>query len=266
MSVEISEKAVIGKNVKLGTGVKIAPFAVIEDDVQIGDNTTIGASAYIGSHTAIGKNCRIFNGASVGTVAQDLKYRDEDASLEIGDNTIIREFCTLNKGTAANNGITKIGSNCALLAYCHIAHDCVVGDFFVASNNLAMAGHVTVGRNVQCGGNVGIHQFINIGDYSFIGAGSYVSMDIVPYSLVGGTKWDAFVAGHNNIGLERNGFSQEDVSAIKKMYKIIFRKGLTLEAAKEEIEAQLPKNEVSERVLNLIEKSQRGLLRMRNQE
>ena len=266
MSVEISEKAVVGKNVELGNGVKIAPFAVIEDNVQIGEGTTIGASAFVGSNTKIGKNCRIFNGASVGTIAQDLKYRDEDASLEIGDRTIIREFCTLNKGTAANNGITKVGNDCALLAYCHVAHDCVVGDFFIASNNLAIAGHTTIGRNVICGGNVGIHQFTKIGDYSFIGAYSYITMDVVPYSLVGVSDGNAFIAGHNKVGLERNGFSAEDVSAIKKMYKIIFRKGLTLENAKSAIEAELPKNAVSERVLNFIEKSQRGLLRMRNQD
>jgi len=266
MSVEINDKAVVGKNVELGEGVKIAPFAVIEDNVQIGAGTIIGASAYIGSNTKIGANCRIFNGASVGTIAQDLKYRDEDASLEIGDNTMIREFCTLNKGTAANNGITKIGNNCALLAYCHIAHDCVVGDYFVASNNLAMAGHTTVGRNVICGGNVGIHQFSHIGDYSFIGAYSYITMDVVPYSLVGVSKGDAFIAGHNKVGLERNGFSAEDVSEIKKMFKILFRKDLTLEAAKSAIEAEMQKNEVSARVLNFIEKSQRGLLRMRNKD
>lgn len=266
MSVEISEKAVIGKNVELGSGVKIAPFAVIEDNVQIGNKTTIGASALIGSNTKIGENCRIFNGASVGTIAQDLKYRDEDASLEIGDRTIIREFCTLNKGTAANNGITKIGNDCALLAYCHIAHDCVVGDFFVASNNLAIAGHTTIGRNVICGGNVGIHQFTHVGDYSFIGAYAYVTMDIVPYSLVGMSDGNTFIAGHNKVGLERNGFSAEDVSEIKKMYKILFRKGLPLETAVATIKAELPENAVTKRVLDLIEKSQRGLLRMRIQE
>jgi len=266
MNVEISEKAVVGKNVELGDGVKIAPFAVIEDNVQIGSGTTIGASAYIGSNTKIGENCRIFNGASVGTIAQDLKFRDEDASLEIGNNTIIREFCTLNKGTAANNGITKVGNNCALLAYCHIAHDCVVGDYFVASNNLAMAGHTTVGRNVICGGMVGIHQFSQIGDYSFIGAGAYINMDIVPYSLVGVAGGNTFIAGHNKVGLERNGFTTEDVSAIKKMYKILFRKGLIIEDAKAAIIAELPKNAVSQRVLDLIEKSQRGLMRMRIQD
>jgi UDP-N-acetylglucosamine acyltransferase len=129
-----------------------------------------------------------------------------------------------------------------------------------------MAGHTTVGRNVICGGIVGIHQFVNIGDYSFIGAGSYISMDILPYSLVGNAAGNAFIAGHNKVGLERNGFSAEDVSAIKKMYKIIFRKGLTLENAKVEIETELPKNAVSQRILDFVEKSQRGLLRMRNQE
>ena len=263
MSVQISEKAVIGKNLELGTGVQIAPFAVIEDNVQIADGAIIGSYAFIGSNTKIGKDCRIFNGASVGTVAQDLKYRDEAATLEIGDRTIIREFCTLNKGTSANNGITKIGSDCALLAYCHIAHDCEVGDFFVSSNGLAMAGHTTVGRNVICGGNVGIHQFTVIGDYSFIGAYAYVNMDIVPYSLVAIADGSTFIAGHNKVGLERNGFTNEDVSAIKKMYKLLFRSGLTLEDAKAKIVSQMSDDDIRKRMLEFLNKSQRGLLRTR---
>ena len=263
MSVEISEKAVVGKNVELGDGVKIAPFAVIEDNVKIGNATTVGANAYIGSNTTIGNDCRIFNGASVGTIAQDLKYKDEDASLTIGDRAIIREFVTINKGTSANNGITKIGNDCALLAYCHVAHDCEVGDFFVASNNLAMAGHTTIGRNVICGGNVGIHQFTIVGDYSFIGAYSYLTMDVVPYSLVGMSDGNTFVAGHNKVGLQRNGFSEADVSAIKKMHKLLFRSGLTLEEAKIKIAEELPQNDVSKRMLDFVGKSKRGLLRTR---
>ena len=263
MSVEISDKAVVGKNAELGDGVKIAAFAVIEDNVKIGDNTIVGSHAYIGSNTSIGKDCRIFNSASLGAVAQDLKYRDEDASLQIGDRTIIREFVTANKGTKANNGITKIGNDCALLAYCHIAHDCEVGDFFVASNNLAMAGHTIVGRNVICGGNVGIHQFTKIGDYSFIGAYAYITMDIAPYSLVGMADGNTFIAGHNKVGLQRNGFSQDEVSDIKKMHKILFRSKLSLEEAKAKITEELPADEVRQRVLDFIESSQRGLLRMR---
>jgi UDP-N-acetylglucosamine acyltransferase len=266
MSVEISEKAVIGKNVELADGVKIAAFAVIEDNVVIGDNTSVGSHAYIASNTAIGKNCRIFNGASVGTIAQDLKYREEDASLSIGDRVIIREFVTINKGTSANNGRTLVGNDCALLAYCHVAHDCEVGDFFVASNNLAMAGHTIVGRNVICGGNVSIHQFTHIGDYSFIGANSYVSMDIVPYSLVGTSGGDTFIAGHNKVGLERNNFSIEDVSKIKKTYKLLFRSNLSLEDAKDAIAKEVGRNLISQNILDFIEKSQRGLLRIRNKE
>jgi UDP-N-acetylglucosamine acyltransferase len=266
MSVEISEKAIIGKNAEFGNNVKIAPFAIIEDNVVIDDYTTIGSHAYIGSHTKIGKNCRIFNGASVGTIAQDLKYRDEDAFLFIGDEVIIREFVTINKGTSANNGITKIGNNCALLAYCHVAHDCEVGDFFVASNNLAMAGHTTIGRNVICGGNVSIHQFTHIGDYSFIGANSYVSMDIVPYSLIGTADGETFVAGHNKVGLERNGFSADDISKIKKIYKLLFFRELSVSEAKKQILNEVGQNTISQRVLDFIEKSQRGLLRVRSKE
>ena len=266
MSAEVSEKAIVGKRAKLGSNVKIAPFAVIEDNAVIGDNTVIGSHAYIASNTTIGKDCRIFNGASVGTIAQDLKYRDEDASLFIGDRAIIREFVTINKGTAANNGVTRIGNDCALLAYCHVAHDCEIGDFFVASNNLAMAGHTTIGRNVICGGNVSIHQFTRIGDYSFIGANSYISMDIIPYSLVGTANGEPFIAGHNKVGLERNGFDAQDISKIKKMYKLLFFRGFSLTEAKERILSEVGQDAVSQRVLDFLEKSQRGLLRVRNKE
>ncbi len=263
MSIIVDERAVIGKNVELGEGVTVAPFAVIDDNVTIGAGTSIGSHAFIGSHTTIGEECRIFNGASVGTIAQDLKYREEDAFLKIGNRTQIREFCTLNKGTSANNGLTIVGDDCALLAYCHIGHDCEVGNHFVASNNLAMAGHVITGDHVTCGGNVSVHQFTRIGDYSFLGANQYLTMDVVPYSLVGGNGDGAFIATINKVGLERNGFSKEQLSELKKAYRTIFRKGLALSEALTTISGDFPESDVVKSLVTFIEKSQRGITRMK---
>ncbi len=263
MSVTIDERAVIGKNVELGEGVTVAPFAVIDDNVTIGAGTSVGSHAFIGSHTTIGDDCRIFNGASVGTIAQDLKYREEDAFLKIGNRTQIREFCTLNKGTSANNGLTIVGDDCALLAYCHIGHDCEVGNHFVASNNLAMAGHVIAGDNVTCGGNVSVHQFTRIGDYAFVGANQYLTMDVVPYALVGGNGDSAFIASINKVGLERNGFTKEQASIIKKAYRILFRKGLSLDEATAQILSDFPESKEVAFLVDFISKSERGITRMR---
>lgn len=262
MAVQIDERAIVGKNVELGDNVQISPYAVLEDNIKIGAGTIIGAHAYIGSNTTIGDDCRIFNGASVGTIAQDLKYKDEDAYLIVGDRTQIREFCTLNKGTAENNGVTKVGSDCALLAYCHIAHDCIVGDHFVSSNALTMAGHVKIGDHVTCGGKVSIHQFTQVGDQCFLGANTFVKMDAVPFSLVSGDSNSASIYGINKVGLERRGFTKEDMSAIKMAYKFIFRKKLSLEDAKAQIIEKWPDNEHIANLLAFCERSNRGLIRM----
>lgn len=262
MAVHIDERAIIGKNVELGDNVQIAPYAVLEDNITIGAGTKVGAHAYIGSNTTIGEKCVIFNGASVGTIAQDLKFKDEDAFLIVGDRTQIREFCTLNKGTEENNGVTKVGNDCALLAYCHIAHDCVVGDHFVASNSLAMAGHVKVGDHVTCGANVSIHQFSQVGDQCFLGANTFVKMDVVPFSLVAGDSNSASIYGINKVGLERRGFSKDDMSAIKMAYKYIFRKKLTLDEAKSVIIEKWPENPYIAQLLKFCDGSQRGLIRM----
>lgn len=260
MAVDIDARAVIGKNVEFGANVSIAPYVFIEDNVFIGDNTTIGAGAYIGENTTIGRDCKISNNTTVGTIAQDLKYGGEEAFLIIGDRAIIREYCTINRGTVANDGYTRIGDDLALLAYGHVGHDSEIGNKFTASNGLAMAGHVKVGDNVICGGNVSIHQFTSIGSHSFIGANSYVTMDIVPYALVGNDGTSPFISSVNKIGLERRGFSKEELSNLKSAYKILFRSGLTLDEAKKSLNSN---EELTKNILNFMEISKRGLLRVR---
>lgn len=262
MSSEIHSTAIIGDNVSLGENVSIKPYAVIEDNVNIGDKVTIGSHALIGTNTTIGDGSTIFNGASVGTIPQDLKYEGEDTTLVIGKNTIIREFCTINRGTV-ENGSTVIGDNCALLAYCHVAHDCVLGNNVVISNSLSMAGHVKVGDFVVIGGDSAVHQFCKIGSYSMIGARSFITKDVVPFSLCAkGEAGAERVVGINKVGLERRGFDESRRRVIKNAYKILFRKGYTIKDASVELEKEYADNKDIEFLLEFINSSERGLYNM----
>lgn len=258
----IHPTAIIATGAELGSDVTVAPYAVIEDDVIIGDGTQIGAHALIGAATRIGRNCRIFNGASVGTIPQDLKFKGEYTTLHIGDNAIIREFCTINRGTQAA-GKTVIGNNCALLAYCHVGHDCIIGDNLVASNSLAMAGHVEVGNHVGLGGGCNIHQFCRIGDHAFIaGGGVRLLKDAVPFAMIGGDQADPRVYGINSVGLERRGFDAERRLKIKRAYRVLFRQGLTIPQALDALTAQYAADEDITLLVDFVKHSQRGIIRM----
>ncbi|MBD3319958.1 MAG: acyl-ACP--UDP-N-acetylglucosamine O-acyltransferase, partial [Chitinivibrionales bacterium] len=219
-TMNIHSTALVSPDSEIDDTVEIGAYAIVESNVRIADGCSIGPHALIASGTRLGSNCRIFNGASVGTVPQDLKFDGEHTLLEIGDNTVIREFCTLNRGTSAL-GKTSIGKNCLIMAYCHVAHDCRVGDDVIISNNLAMAGHVEVGSNVTIGGVVAIHQFCRIGDFAFIGATSYLNMDVVPYALCAGNP--PSIRSINKIGLERRGFNVERQRKIKRAYRMLFK-------------------------------------------
>ena len=203
----VSEKAKIGKNVQ------IEPFAVIYDDVVIGDNCYIGANVVIFPGARIGNNCKIFPGASI---PQDLKFDNEYTTVEIGNNNTIREFVTINRGTAAS-GKTVVGDNNLIMAYVHIAHDCVVGNNCVLANNTTLAGHITIEDYVITGGMSAIHQFVHIGQHAILAGGSLVDKDIPPYVKVG--KFPASYCGINSVGLHRRGFSQEDINEIQAIYK-----------------------------------------------
>lgn len=263
MSVSVDSRAVLGKNVELGEGVVISPFAVIEDNVTIGAGTIIDAHAYIGSNTTLGSKCHVYNGSSIGTIAQDLKFHGEDCYLTIGDRTTFREFCTINKGTEANQGYTRIGNDCTFLAYCHVGHDCEIGNHLIASNNLGLAGHVIVGDHVTCGGYAKVHQFTQIGDHAFLGANTYVTMDVVPFALVGSDGDGAFIAMMNKVGLERRGYSSDDLSLIQKAYKVLFRQGLALSEATALLATEFPDSAIIAQMLRFIDGSKRGLTRMK---
>ncbi|WP_035586701.1 acyl-ACP--UDP-N-acetylglucosamine O-acyltransferase [Hippea jasoniae] len=259
MGIQIHPTAIIEDNVELGENVKIGPNVNIKSQVVIGDNTTIEANAYIGSYTKIGKNCRIFPSAVVGTIPQDLKFKGEFSQLIIGDNTTIREFCMINRGTKGGGGITKIGSNTLIMAYVHIAHDCIIGNSVIIANAVQFAGHVVVEDNAVIGGMSAIHQFVRIGKFAMIGGMSGVALDVAPFCLANGNR--ATLHGLNLIGLKRNGFSHEEIERLKEAYKTIFKSKLTFQEAYEKL-----KNSPSVNVIHMIEflkASSRGFCRDR---
>ena len=247
----VSEKAKIGKNVQ------IEPFAVIYDDVVIGDNCYIGANVVIFPGARIGNNCRIFPGASIAAIPQDLKFDNEYTTVEIGDNNTIREFVTINRGTAAS-GKTVVGNNNLIMAYVHIAHDCVVGNNCVLANNTTLAGHITIEDYVITGGMSAIHQFVHVGQHSILAGGSLVDKDIPPFIKV--CKFPASYCGINSVGLHRRGFSQEDINEIQAIYKIVFQSGLMYSKALEEVKS-LKQTKYTNIIATFIEKADRGLIK-----
>ena len=213
---------------ELGAGVSIGPFTVVEDGAVVGDGTAIHANALIGAGARIGPNCVIHHGAVVGHVPQDLKYRGEPSTCEIGEKTIIREYATLHRGTG-DEGRTIIGSECMIMGYCHIAHDCRLGDHVIMANAAMLAGHVEVQDFVIIGGITPVHQFVRIGAHAMIGGGLRIPKDVPPFALVGGTP--AVFEGLNQIGLRRRGFTRETIDAIHAAYQQLYRSGLNVSQA-----------------------------------
>jgi UDP-N-acetylglucosamine acyltransferase len=256
----IHPTAIIEPGAQIGANVIIGPYAVIEGDVVIGDETRIDPHAMIGNGSRVGNRCRVFMGASIGLEPQDKKYAGEKTLTIIGDDTVIREYVTINRGTNAS-GETRVGARGWIMAYCHIAHDCVVGDDVTISNSLAMAGHVIVGNHVTIGGIVSINQFSRIGDHAMIGARARIASDIVPYALVGTEPLR--IAGTNKIGLERRGFSAEQIKNITNAYRVLFRDGLPLNDALAKIEEDFSGDADVKRLTDFVKESERGFLRMR---
>ncbi len=250
--------AVIASGAQLGDSVAVGPFAVIEDNVYIGDGCEIGPHTLIASGARLGKNVKVHNGAVVGTVPQDLKFGGEETQLVVGDNTVIREFATLNRGTH-HRGETRVGANCLLMAYSHVAHDCILGDNVIMSNSVNLAGHVEIGEYATLGGLVPVHQFVKIGAHAMIGGACRVPMDILPYSLYGGQP--PIVMGINQIGLKRRGFAPETLAALEKTFRIIFRSKLNTTQAVERIKAEMELIPEVQLVLDFIANSERGISR-----
>lgn len=231
----IHPTALVDAAAQIDASVTIGPYAVIGPHVVLGAGTTVGAHCVIEGHTTIGRDNRIFQFASLGAAPQDKKYAGEPTRLVIGDRNTIREFCTFNTGTVQDQGVTTIGDDNWVMAYVHIAHDCVVGNQTILANNATLAGHVQVDDYAIIGGLTGIHQFTKVGAHVMAGFASHISQDVPPFMMVDGNP--LAVRGLNLEGLRRRGFSPERLAAIKQMHRLLYRQGLTLEAAHSAIAA-----------------------------
>lgn len=248
----------IHPNAKLATNVKIDPFTVIHPNVEIGEGTWIGSNVTIMEGARIGKNCRIFPGAVISAIPQDLKYDGEVTTVEIGDNCTIREFVTINRGSK-DRYTTKVGNNCLIMAYSHIAHDCIVGNDCIMSNNTQMAGHVVMGDNSILAGMCAVHQFVHIGKHCFVAGGSLVSKDVPPYIKAGRTPLS--YAGVNSVGLKRKGFSVNSINQILDIYRIIYNRGLNTSQALLHIEEEFPASDERDEIVTFIQESGRGIIK-----
>ncbi len=257
---KIHETAVIHAGARLGKDVEVGPYAVIGENVLIGDGTKIGAHVVIDGWTSIGRNCVIYPGASIGSDPQDLKFKGEKSYVFIGDNTKIREFATVNRATGEGEE-TRIGSNCLLQAYTHVAHNCIVGNYVIMSNAATLAGHVIVEDRVVIGGLAGVHQFVKVGRNAMIGGLTKVTQDIPPFVIVDGHP--ARVSGLNNVGISRAGISEVAKRNLKKAYKILYRSGLSLSQAIAVMEQELESCEEVEHFLRFLRNAERGICRTR---
>ncbi|MCF6266951.1 MAG: acyl-ACP--UDP-N-acetylglucosamine O-acyltransferase [Desulfuromusa sp.] len=256
----IHSTAIIASGAELDSSVTVGPYTVIGEHVRIGAGTTIGPHAVIEGYTEIGCDNQIFQFASVGAIPQDLKFSGEVSYLKIGNRNRIREFVTIHLGTEDGGGITTVGNDNLIMAYAHVAHDCIVKDHVILANAATLAGHVEVGDYAILGGLSAVHQFARVGCHVMASGGSMIGQDVVPYAIVQGDR--AKVVGLNLTGLKRRGFSPEALSNIKKLYKLVFRSNLKLEEAIAEIEEQFDpaKLEVAT-YLDFLKKSERGLAR-----
>ncbi len=255
----IHPTAVIDSKARIGTNVSIGPYTVIGADVEIGDGTWIGPHVVINGPTRIGRDNKIFQFSSLGEVPQDKKYGGEPTTLEIGDRNVIREGCTFNRGTVQDRGYTRIGNDNWIMAYVHLAHDCVVGNNTIFANNTSLAGHVIVDDHVVLGGFTLILQFCRVGQHAFTSFASMVQKDIPPYVTVSG-HW-AKPYGLNTEGMRRRGFSKETMEVLRKAYKIIYRSNLRLEEALQELAPLGQDHAEVQAMIDFISKSERGIAR-----
>lgn len=255
----IDPRAIVHPKAELADDVKVGPFSVIGPEVQIDSGTEIGPHVVIKGPTIIGKENTIYQFSSIGEDPQDKKYADEITRLEIGDRNVIREFCTMHRGTLQDQGLTLIGSDNLFMAYTHVAHDCVIGDHVIMANGASIAGHVKLGDHAILGGFTLVHQFTQIGEYSFSAMGSAITQDIPPYVMVGGRPTRPH--GINSVGMERNGKSPEVIRQIRQAYKILYKNNLRLEDAIEEMEGMAGDSDELSNMVSFLRNVTRGILR-----
>jgi UDP-N-acetylglucosamine acyltransferase len=254
----ISTLAYIHPNAQIGEHVTIEPFAVVYENTQIGDNTWIGPHAVIMQGARIGRDCKIHAGAVISNIPQDLKFKGEETVAIIGDRTIIRECATVNRGTADKDK-TEVGEDCLLMAYVHVAHDCVLDNHCILSNGVQLAGHVEVGYHAILGGTSAVHQFVKIGAHAMIGGGSLVTKDVPPYIIA--ARYPVDFEGVNLVGLRRRGFSNQQITQIQEVYRLVYQSGLNTTQALEEIETTLETSEERDLILNFIKSATRGIVK-----
>ncbi|GAB1410816.1 acyl-ACP--UDP-N-acetylglucosamine O-acyltransferase [Desulfovibrionales bacterium] len=258
MATSIHPTAIVHERVQLGIDVRIGPYAILEEDVRIGDRTVIEASAHVKRFTTLGEDNHVFSMACVGGEPQDLKFHGEVTSLLIGDRNKIREFSTIHRGTEGGGGRTTVGSDNLMMAYSHIAHDCIIGDNNVLANAATLAGHVVVGDHVVVGGLSATHQFVQIGDFAFVGGKTGVAQDVPPFMLAVGER--ASLRGLNLIGLRRHGFTSEEIQALKATYKLLWRSNQERNEVIQQVETELGHFPQVIKLLDFIRSSKRGTI------
>ena len=255
----IHGSAIIDRAARLGEGVSVGPFSVIGPHVEVGEGTWIGAHVVLDGRTRIGRHNKIFHFSSIGAPPQDKKYGGEPTAVEIGDNNTIREYVTINRGTAQDIGTTRVGNDNWIMAYVHFAHDCQIGNKTIFANACQLAGHVTVGDWAIFGATTLVHQFVHIGAHAFTGMGTYLPQDLPPFVMAAGNMAKPY--GINSEGLKRRGFSPEAIAALKRAYRTLYRSGLSLEDAKQDLASQVAECPAVGDILDFLARSKRGIIR-----
>jgi UDP-N-acetylglucosamine acyltransferase len=255
----IHSSAIIERGAHLGEGVSVGPYSVIGPKVEIGAGTWVGAHVVLDGRIRIGRNNKIFHFSSLGAPPQDKKYAGEDTAVEIGDDNTIREYVTINRGTAQDVGVTRLGNNNWVMAYVHFAHDCQIGNNTIFANSCQLAGHVIVGDWVIFGATTLVHQFVHIGAHAFTGMGTYLAQDLPPYVKAAGNMAQPY--GINSEGLRRRGFSAEHIMGLKRAYRTLYRSGLALEEARRLLEGQASACPPVRAFVEFLDASKRGIIR-----
>lgn len=255
---EIHSSAIVSPKAEIADNVSIGPYSVIDEGVIIGEGSKIASSVRLATGAVIGKNVQISHGAVIGTAPQDLKFGGEVTRAVIGDNTVIREYVTINRGTKAH-GEASVGKNCFVMSYAHIAHDCIVGNNVILANSVNLAGHVEIDDWATLGGVLPVHQFVKIGAHCMIGGGFRVQQDICPYAMVAG--YPLKVVGINSIGLRRRGFAPETIKKLEQTFKLLFFSGLNTTQAVERINGEIEKTPEIDNILGFLGRSNRGIVK-----
>ena len=256
---EVHRTALVDSAARLAKGVVVGPYTVIGPKVEVGEGTWIGAHVVLDGRMTIGRNNKIFHFASLGAPPQDKKYGGEDTAVEIGDGNTIREYVTMNRGTALDAGVTRVGNDNWVMAYVHFAHDCQIGNHTIFANACQLAGHVTVGDWAIFGATTLVHQFVHIGAHAFTGMGTYLPQDLPPYVTAAGNMAQPY--GINSEGLKRRGFSPEAIAGLKRAYRTLYRSGLGLEEARVQLESQVAACPQVRELLDFLARSKRGIIR-----